>query len=89
MECLRLQSVSVPGRTAIVLTNIYLHRLNHFGEDGGPAAKELAPKLGEMKELIFTKFGVKLPDIEVRNSSLCICLEILGWINFRPCRYSP
>ena len=88
LECLRLHAVSVPGECVLVLTNICLNRFNDYGEDGGPAAKELASKLGEIKELIFTKVGVKLPDIEVRNSPLCIRLERLGWVNFPPWRYS-
>jgi len=63
---------------AFILTDVYLHRFNDFGEDGGPAAKDLAPKLGKVKEFVFTKFGVKFPDIEVRNSLPCISLEVLG-----------
>ena len=62
----------------IIFTNIYLHRFNDFGEDGGPAAKELALKLGKVKELVFNKLGVKFPDIEVGNSPLCIPLKFLG-----------
>ncbi|KAJ8438904.1 hypothetical protein Cgig2_007749 [Carnegiea gigantea] len=92
LECLRLHAVSVPGRTAIALTNIYLHRLNDFGEDGGPAAKELAPKLVEIKELIFTRFGVKLPDSEARQlvaTSLilhlaCTTLFLYDFYNYGP-----
>ncbi|CAH9104949.1 unnamed protein product [Cuscuta europaea] len=36
---------------------------NDFGEDGGPAAKELAPKLAIVKRLVASKFGV-LPNVK-------------------------
>ncbi|KAJ9182248.1 hypothetical protein P3X46_006264 [Hevea brasiliensis] len=37
---------------------------NEFGEDGGPAARELIPKLAIVKKHIFSKLGVQLPDID-------------------------
>lgn len=56
---------------------------NDFGEDGGPAAKELALKLGKVKELVFTKFGVKFPDIEARQLvATSLALKGLGGILF-------
>ncbi|XP_074319527.1 uncharacterized protein LOC141656513 [Silene latifolia] len=40
---------------------------NEFGVDGGPAAKELAPKVGQVRDILISKLGVKLPEIEVRQ----------------------
>ncbi|KAK9672838.1 hypothetical protein RND81_12G128100 [Saponaria officinalis] len=40
---------------------------HEFGVDGGPAAKELSPKVGQIRELFIAKFGVKLPEIEVKQ----------------------
>ncbi|OAY55606.1 uncharacterized protein LOC110610286 [Manihot esculenta] len=37
---------------------------NEFGEDGGPAAKELIPKLAIVKGHLLSKLGVRLPDID-------------------------
>lgn len=42
-----------------------LFRFNDFGADGGPAAKELAPKLDLTKSHLSSRFGVALPNIEV------------------------
>ncbi|XP_002529308.2 uncharacterized protein LOC8276160 [Ricinus communis] len=40
---------------------------NEFGEDGGPAAKELIPKLAIVKKHLSSTLGVGLPDIDPRN----------------------
>ncbi|KAL9240342.1 hypothetical protein vseg_014576 [Gypsophila vaccaria] len=40
---------------------------NEFGVDGGPAAKELAPKVSQVRELLISKLGFNLPEIEVRH----------------------
>ena len=48
----------------------YVGRFNEFGVDGGPAAKELIPKLDLAKKHISSQFHVNLPDIEVRYSFL-------------------
>lgn len=41
-------------------------RFNEFGVDGGPAAKELVPKLNVLKKSLSSKLGVALPNIDVR-----------------------
>lgn len=56
---------------------------NEFGVDGGPAAKELIPKVGEIRELVFSKLGVKLPDIEVRQLvATSVAVKGLGGVLF-------
>lgn len=45
-------------------------RFNEFGVDGGPAAKELIPKLAVLKENLSSKLGVALPNIDVRPSPI-------------------
>lgn len=42
-----------------------LFRFIDFGADGGPAAKELAPKLDLTKSHLSSRFGVALPNVEV------------------------
>ncbi|XVF38408.1 hypothetical protein REPUB_Repub20aG0099200 [Reevesia pubescens] len=52
---------------------------NEFGVDGGPAAKELVPKLDLAKKHISSRFHVNLPDIEVRQLvAAAIALKGLG-----------
>lgn len=52
----------------------HVGRFNDFGVDGGPAAKELIPKLVLAKKHISSQLHVNLPDIEVRNL-FCICCD--------------
>lgn len=40
---------------------------NDFGIDGGPAAKELIPKLAVAKKHISKLLGIAIPDVEVRH----------------------
>lgn len=44
-------------------------RLNEFGTDGGPAAKELLPKLNILRKNVSTRFGFDLPVIDVSSCS--------------------
>ncbi|XVF62912.1 hypothetical protein PTKIN_Ptkin09bG0046600 [Pterospermum kingtungense] len=56
---------------------------NEFGVDGGPAAKELIPKLDFAKRHISSRLHVNLPDIEVRQLvATFIALKGLGAILF-------
>ncbi|KAK9724382.1 hypothetical protein RND81_05G068600 [Saponaria officinalis] len=56
---------------------------NEFGVDGGPAAKELAPKVSQVKELLISKIGVSLPEIEVRHLvATSIAIKGLGGVLF-------
>ncbi|KAK8670915.1 hypothetical protein V6N13_037527 [Hibiscus sabdariffa] len=56
---------------------------NEFGVDGGPAAKELIPKLDLAKKHISSQFHVNLPDIEVRHLvATAIALKGLGVVLF-------
>ncbi|TYI61481.1 hypothetical protein E1A91_D10G175000v1 [Gossypium mustelinum] len=56
---------------------------NEFGVDGGPAAKELIPKLDLAKKHISSQLHVNLPDIEVRQLvATAIVLKGLGAILF-------
>ncbi|XP_055832352.1 uncharacterized protein LOC129901247 [Solanum dulcamara] len=40
---------------------------NEFGEDGGPAAKELAPKVAGLQDFLESKMGAGAPKIDVRH----------------------
>lgn len=40
---------------------------NEFGTDGGPAAKELLPKLNILRKNVSTRFGFDLPVIDVSH----------------------
>lgn len=58
------------------------HRFNDFGVDGGPAAKELAPKLDLAKAHLSSRLGVTLPDIEVNvviTLLFSICVLLITW----------
>ncbi|GMJ05471.1 hypothetical protein like AT1G04340 [Hibiscus trionum] len=56
---------------------------NEFGVDGGPAAKELIPKLDLAKKHISSQLNVNLPDIEVKHLvSAALALKGLGAILF-------
>ncbi|KAF2617396.1 hypothetical protein F2Q68_00038259 [Brassica cretica] len=56
---------------------------NDFGTDGGPAAKELAPKLHLTKTHLSSRLGVALPDIEVKQLVWAIVgLKGLGGLLF-------
>ncbi|KFK31714.1 hypothetical protein AALP_AA6G149500 [Arabis alpina] len=56
---------------------------NDFGVDGGPAAKELAPKLNLAKAHLSSRLGVTLPKIEVRQVVVTIiALKGVGGLLF-------
>ncbi|KAJ4722644.1 HR-like lesion-inducing protein-related [Melia azedarach] len=56
---------------------------NDFGVDGGPAAKELIPKLAVAKKHISSLLGVAVPDIEIRHIvATAIFLKGIGGILF-------
>ncbi|KAH0662158.1 hypothetical protein KY284_027089 [Solanum tuberosum] len=40
---------------------------HEFGEDGGPAAKELAPKVAGLQDFLESKLGTGTPKIDVRH----------------------
>ncbi|KAM3375831.1 hypothetical protein P3S68_014545 [Capsicum galapagoense] len=40
---------------------------NEFGDDGGPAVKELAPKVAGLQDLLESKLGAGVPKIDVRH----------------------
>ena len=44
-------------------------RFNEFGTDGGPAAKELIPKMYTLRRNVSARFGFDLPVIDVSFSS--------------------
>lgn len=41
-------------------------RFNEFGNNGGPAAAELSPKVAVLRRNLSSKLGVAIPDIDVR-----------------------
>lgn len=53
-----------------LIRGIYYFRFNDFGSDGGPAAKELAPKLDLAKAHLSSRLGVAFPHIEVLSCLL-------------------
>ncbi|XP_010542933.1 PREDICTED: uncharacterized protein LOC104815989 [Tarenaya hassleriana] len=56
---------------------------NDFGVDGGPAAKELAPKLHLASARLSSKLGFALPDIEVRQVvATIVALKGVGGLLF-------
>ncbi|EOA37118.1 hypothetical protein CARUB_v10010342mg, partial [Capsella rubella] len=56
---------------------------NDFGADGGSAAKELAPKLDLTKAHLSSRFGVALPNLEVKQVVWTIvALKGLGGLLF-------
>jgi len=56
---------------------------NDFGTDGGPAAKELAPKLDLTKAHLSSILGVSLPNLEVKQVVWAIvALKGLGGLLF-------
>ncbi|GLU08135.1 hypothetical protein SLE2022_250600 [Rubroshorea leprosula] len=56
---------------------------NEFGADGGPAAKELIPKLTLVKKHVSAQLKLKLPDIDVKQVvATAIALKGLGGILF-------
>ncbi|KAL1188824.1 hypothetical protein V5N11_021984 [Cardamine amara subsp. amara] len=56
---------------------------NDFGADGGPAAKELAPKLHLIKTHLSSRFGLALPNFEVKQVVWAIvALKGLGGLLF-------
>ncbi|KAL6176508.1 hypothetical protein ACLB2K_053141 [Fragaria x ananassa] len=56
---------------------------NEFGTDGGPAAKELAPKFSVLKDHLSSKLGFALPDVNpIHLAGTVIALKGLGGILF-------
>ncbi|XP_031261066.1 uncharacterized protein LOC116134040 [Pistacia vera] len=56
---------------------------NDFGVDGGPAAKELIPKLAVARKHLSSTLGLGIPDIEVRHIvATTIFLKGIGGILF-------
>ncbi|WCJ23980.1 HR-like lesion-inducing protein-related [Euphorbia peplus] len=56
---------------------------NEFGDDGGPAAKELIPKLAIIRSHLSEKLGVAIPHIDPRNLvAAFIALKGLGGFLF-------
>lgn len=52
---------------------------NEFGEDGGPAAKELAPKVAGLQEFLESNLGAGAPKIDVRHvAAVFMALKGLG-----------
>ena len=45
---------------------LFFNRFNDFGDDGGPAAVELAPKLDTIHRYLTSKIGDGVPTIDVR-----------------------
>lgn len=66
----------------MLISLLYL-RFNEFGTDGGPAAKELAPKFTVFKNNLSSKLGVALPDVDATHlAGAVIALKGLGGILF-------
>ncbi|XP_076943875.1 uncharacterized protein LOC143614262 isoform X2 [Bidens hawaiensis] len=56
---------------------------NDFGDDGGPAAKELAPKISSIQRYLVAKIGDVVPKIDVKNVVLAsMALKGVGGILF-------
>ncbi|XP_059298956.1 uncharacterized protein LOC132643008 [Lycium barbarum] len=56
---------------------------NDFGEDGGPAAKELAPKVASFQNFLESKLGAGAPKIDVRHVvAAFMALKGLGGLLF-------
>ncbi|XP_009763459.1 uncharacterized protein LOC107786901 [Nicotiana tabacum] len=56
---------------------------HEFGEDGGPAAKELAPKVAGLQDFLESKLGAGAPKIDVRHVvAFFMALKGLGGLLF-------
>ncbi|KAI7744597.1 hypothetical protein M8C21_001725 [Ambrosia artemisiifolia] len=56
---------------------------NDFGNDGGPAAKELAPKISAIQRFLVAKIGNGVPKIDVKHVVLAsMALKGIGGILF-------
>ncbi|KAL8210269.1 hypothetical protein R6Q57_007001 [Mikania cordata] len=56
---------------------------NDFGSDGGPAAKELAPKISSIQRYLVTNIGDGVPKIDVKHVVLAsMVLKGVGGILF-------
>lgn len=51
---------------SLCLCGMHLRRFNDFGTDGGPAAKELDPKLAVVQKYLNSKLGEGALKIDVR-----------------------
>lgn len=52
---------------------VHLHRFDEFGTDGGPAAKELSPKLAVVQRFLTSKLGEGVPKIDVGPLFYFLC----------------
>ena len=62
---------------------MYLHRFNDFGTDGGPAAKELAPKLAFVQKFLNSKLGEGSPKIDVRHLFSLVLFSLLSIFHYQ------
>ncbi|RXH70746.1 hypothetical protein DVH24_013492 [Malus domestica] len=77
--------VSFLGR--VLFASIFIlsawQAFNEFGVDGGPAAKDLAPKFNVFKKNLSAKLGVAIPEIEVRHLAAgVVAMKGLGGLLF-------
>ncbi|TQD71736.1 hypothetical protein C1H46_042729 [Malus baccata] len=77
--------VSFLGR--VLFASIFIlsawQAFNEFGVDGGPAAKDLAPKFNVFKKNLSSKLGVAIPEIEVRHLAAgVVAMKGLGGLLF-------
>ncbi|KAG8370370.1 hypothetical protein BUALT_Bualt14G0110000 [Buddleja alternifolia] len=62
---------------------VHLYRFNEFGEDGGPAAKQWAPKLALVKNYIDETIGKFDFHVDARTFvAVCISLKGIGGLLF-------
>lgn len=57
----------IPFFAASAFREMRFCRFNDFGEDGGPAAKELAPKVAGLQDFLVSKLGTGIPKIDVNG----------------------
>lgn len=55
---------------------VHLHRFDEFGTDGGPAAKELSPKLAVVQRFLTSKLGEGVPKIDVSLFFYFLCFLV-------------
>lgn len=56
---------------------------NDFGDEGGPAAKELVPKLAVLRNNLLTRVGIEIPDVNpVHLVATAIVLKGIGGFLF-------
>eukprot|EP00252_Welwitschia_mirabilis_P015771 TRINITY_DN349_c0_g1_i2.p1 TRINITY_DN349_c0_g1~~TRINITY_DN349_c0_g1_i2.p1 ORF type:complete len:157 (-),score=36.23 TRINITY_DN349_c0_g1_i2:33-503(-) len=77
--------VSFAGRVLFSAIFIFAawQKINEFGEDGGPSAKLMEPKIATFKNHVHTLLEVQLPEVEMKHLWMAaIALEGLGGILF-------